>query len=219
MTIQEKNPQRGQRGGGGRLTPVTSLQAAARGETGPSPQPPGPGHRGHHLSQRHLAPRCPVSPIRGGIVAHGTLQPPSMAGAAPATGETSCARSQPGSQQTSCYHGNYPPICPLGAISAKGSVVLTAAESSPCPQGGGAVLGEAEQKPSACSGTDCANAWLSAANAHSQHPSKISFGEQMTPPPPRHPRTPTPSPRQGRPRQPGCRGPPVPPLPFSSKGE
>lgn len=42
MTIQEKNPQRGQRGGGGRLTPVTSLQAAAQGETEPSLELPGP---------------------------------------------------------------------------------------------------------------------------------------------------------------------------------
>lgn len=73
MTIQEKNPQRGQRGGGGRLTPVTSLQAAARGETGPNPQPL--GHRGHHLSQCPLVSRCPVSPVRGGIVAHGALHP------------------------------------------------------------------------------------------------------------------------------------------------
>ena len=151
------------------------------------------------------------------MVAHGVLQPPSMAGAGPAVGETSCARSQPSSQQTSCYHGNYPPIRPLGAISAEGSVVLTAAESSPCPRGGGAVPGEAEQKPSACSGTDCANAWLSAVNTHSQHPSKISLGEQMTPPPPRHPRTPTPSPRQGRPCQPGCCGPPAPSSHFLQK--
>lgn len=150
-------------------------------------------------------------------MAHGPLQPPTMVRAAPAVGETNCARSWLGSQQTSCYHGNYIPIRPLGAISAEGSVVVTAAEPSPCPRGGGAVLGEAEQKPSACSSTDCANAWLSVANAHSQHPSKISLTEQMTPPPPHHPRTPTPSPLQGRPRQPGCCGPPVPTSYFLQK--
>lgn len=82
MTIQEKNPQRGQRGGGGRLTPVTSLQAAARGETGPSPQPPVPApvelvcpcapmprvtHRGWHCGPwLSVAPQHnPSCPSRG----------------------------------------------------------------------------------------------------------------------------------------------------------
>jgi len=59
MTIQEKNPQRGQRGGGGRLTPVTSLQAAARGETGPSPQHSGPGAL--RASAEPASPCAPMS--------------------------------------------------------------------------------------------------------------------------------------------------------------
>lgn len=135
MTIQEKNPQRGQRGGGGRLTPVTSLQAAARGEPGPSPQPPVPA------PVELVSPRapCPVSPT-GDTAAHGALRPPSTMGAAPASGKDEPSEVSTRLPADKMLSRRLPPKTPFGSCCGRGvsgagsgrTVPSLPAEEEPC---------------------------------------------------------------------------------------
>lgn len=132
MTIQEKNPQRGQRGGGGRLTPVTSLQAAARGETGRNPQPP--GHRGHHLSQCPLVSRCPVSPARGGTVAHGALQP-QHGQSCPSHGQDELCEVSAQLPADKLLSRQLPPNMPFGSYFGRGVSGVDSGRILPLPPG------------------------------------------------------------------------------------
>lgn len=130
MTIQEKNPQRGQRGGGGRLTPVTSLQAAARGETGPSPQPPVP------------APVEPVSPCAPAARVthrgwHCGPQPPQHDGSCPSRGQDEPPEVSTRLPADKMLSRQLPPKTSFGSYSGRGvsgaeSGRALPAEEEPC---------------------------------------------------------------------------------------
>lgn len=136
MTIQEKNPQRGQRGGGGRLTPVTSLQAAARGETGLSLQPT--GHRGHQLSWCPLMPPCAVSLVRAIVLC--------SLSAWPELPQPQARRAVRGLSLAPGRQAVITAITPQYALwelfRPRGQLAPTAAESFPCPQGRRSRIGE-----------------------------------------------------------------------------
>lgn len=130
-----EKPTEGSEGRRWAINPCHLPPGCGAGRDGPSPQPPGPRHRGHQLSQCPLAPRCSMSPVRGGIVAHGALQPPSMAGAAPSHGQDELCEVSAWLPADKLLSRQLPPDTPFGSYFGRGVSGADSGRILPLPPG------------------------------------------------------------------------------------